>query len=95
MAVTKKTKKDPMIVAIEKKSGRPAGTRTKRVPTVESVRNEWSKRYNDAVGKYEYLMRNVHANGEILNKRIVQLENIVAYLESKIERLLINAIKQQ
>ena len=92
MAVTKK-KKDPMIAAVEKKRVRPAGTRVKHVPTVDSVRNEWSKRYNEAVCKYEYLMRNVHANGEILNKRIIQLEHIIAYLESKVEQLIANSIR--
>lgn len=36
-----------------KRRGRPAGTRKKHAPTVESVRNEWEKRYNELLGVKE------------------------------------------
>ena len=46
---SKNKTKDPMIAAVEapKKRGRPAGTRAKHRVTVQSVKKNWEKMYND------------------------------------------------
>lgn len=45
-------RKDPLIAAVEapKKRGRPAGTRAKHRVTVQSVKRNWEKMYQDSLG---------------------------------------------
>jgi hypothetical protein len=98
MAVTKK--KDPMIEAIEKKRGRPAGTRVKHRQTVESVRQEWEERFQ-ALDKefmnFAYSARQTHENiaKELNSAKITVLDQyaIIRYLESKVEQLIANSIR--
>lgn len=86
-----------MAVIQPKKRGRPAGTRKKHAPTVESVRDEWEKKYFQSVKEYEnYLskctqnfMEQIQAMGEkikILEHQAVEYRAVISYLENVIER---------
>ena len=105
MTVQKKRgrpRKDPMVAAVQapKKRGRPAGTRVKKVPTVESVHNQWQQRYYEMVAYYEEIMNNVQNNSKAISTKIANLEHqaigyrsVISYLESKIEQLIANSVR--
>jgi hypothetical protein len=92
-------RKDPMIEAVEKKRGRPAGTRVKHRLTVESVRTEWSKRYNDMQAQYDEVLANAVSRNKALEEKLGNLEYqavgyraVISYLENTIERLVNNPV---
>lgn len=98
MAVTKK--KDPMIVAVEKKRGRPAGTRVKHRVTVESVRKSWEESYGKLYSEFmEFAQAARQRSGELESQlqaaKVTVLDQyaIIRYLEAKIGELI--SIKQK
>ena len=93
-------RKDPMIEAVEKKRGRPAGTRVKHRVTAESVRDEWAKRYNDMQAQYDEVLASVVSRNKALEEKLGNLEYqavgyraVISYLENTIERLVNNPVR--
>jgi len=93
-------RKDPMIEAVEKKRGRPAGTRVKHRVAAESVRDEWAKRYNEMQAKYDGILADVVIKNKALEEKQNNLEYqavgyraVISYLENTIERLLNNPVR--
>ena len=100
-------RKDPMVEAVEKKRGRPAGTRTKHRATVQSVKSNWEQIYIDSVKTNEALLKDYDAiiarYEEQANHLIMRCKNyehqavgyraVISYLENTIERLLNNPVR--
>lgn len=91
MAVTKVT---------AKKRGRPAGTRTKHVQTVESVTAEWHKRYNEMLEYYDGILAKGDEQYDAMRLKVYNLEHqaigyrsVISYLENKIEQLIANSVR--
>lgn len=96
MTVQKKRgrpRKDPMIAAIEKKRGRPAGTRINRKPTVESVVTEWQRRYSDMLGYYDNMEKILTSKLNSLEHQAIGYRSVISYLENKIEQLIANSVR--
>lgn len=96
--INKRSRKDP--VEAPKKRGRPAGTRAKHVPTIESVRAEWEKRYVDLQQRSEVDYENLMCVLRRYEKYIRDSEHdnleknaIISYLENKIEQLIANSVR--
>ena len=96
----RRPRKDPMIEAVEKKRGRPAGTRVKHVPTVASVRDEWSKKYSALVDQYEDMQSKAYNIADAQAQKIRSLEHqaigyraVISYLENTIELLIANPVR--
>lgn len=92
--INKRSRKEP--VEVQKKRGRPAGTRAKHAPTIESVRSEWERRYTEML---DYC-KEFDAQEKILRTKINSLEfqavnyrAVISYLENKIEQLIANSVR--
>ena len=77
----------------QKKRGRPAGTRVKHVPTVESVTAEWSKRYGEMLDYYDKRLPAAHAHIANLEHQAIGYRAVISYLENKIEQLIANSVR--
>jgi len=93
--INKRSRKEPL--EAPKKRGRPAGTRSKHAPTVESVRSEWERRYTEML---DYYNKEFDAQEKILRTKINSLEfqavnyrAVISYLENKIEQLIANSVR--
>lgn len=93
-------RKDPMIEAVEKKRGRPAGTRVKNRITMENVRDAWVKRYNEMQAQYDEALASVVSRNKAVEEKLGNLEYqavgyraVISYLENTIERLVNNPVR--
>ena len=71
-----------MAVIQPKKRGRPAGTRAKHAPTVESVRDEWAKRCQKVVAECDAKLKSMY--DQVRNYTDLQVHN--TNLQNQLEK---------